>query len=47
LDYYEPDPDLRREDPSFYGDERVEAEVKEALEKLDATVPASKPGECG
>jgi len=47
LDYYEPDSDFRREDPSFYGDERVEAEIKDALEKLDASAPASKPGECG
>jgi hypothetical protein len=47
LDYYEPDEGLRREDPSFYGDERVEAEIKEALGKLVASAPTSMPEGCG
>ena len=34
LDYYEPDPRVRGEDPSFYGDERMEEEIREALNKL-------------
>jgi len=34
LDYYEPDPEMRREDPTFYGDERVIEEIREALAKL-------------
>ncbi|MBK9168353.1 MAG: hypothetical protein IPM24_12910 [Bryobacterales bacterium] len=40
LDYYEPDPQDRQEDPTFYGEERVEAEIREALEKLMPTSPA-------
>src|SRR5260370_42022196 len=28
LDYYEPDPVDRREDPSYYGDQRVEVEIR-------------------
>ena len=38
LDYYEPDSVMRREDPSFYGDERVAYEIREALEKLHVQV---------
>jgi hypothetical protein len=34
LDYYEPDPKTRREDPSFCGDDRVVSEIAEALGKL-------------
>jgi len=34
LDYYEPDTAMRREDPTFYGDERLEREIQEALNKL-------------
>jgi hypothetical protein len=34
LDYYEPNPEWRREVPSFYGDERFEEEVRSALVKL-------------
>ncbi|HVT95831.1 MAG TPA: hypothetical protein VHD76_23505 [Bryobacteraceae bacterium] len=40
LDYYEPDPKDRQEDPTFYGDQRVEMEIKEALEKLAQAAPA-------
>jgi hypothetical protein len=35
LDFYEGDPKIRREDFSFYGDERLEAEIVAALEKLE------------
>jgi hypothetical protein len=34
LSYYVSDPNKRREDPSYYGDERVEEEIRSALEKL-------------
>jgi hypothetical protein len=34
LDYYEPNPKMRREDPSFYGEERLLQEIDEALKKL-------------
>jgi hypothetical protein len=34
LDYYEPNPEWRSEDPSFYGDARFKAEVGSALTKL-------------
>jgi hypothetical protein len=34
LAYYEPDPVLRREDSSFYGDDRARTEIREALQKL-------------
>ena len=34
LDYYEPDPGKRSEHPSYYGDERLEVEIRAALNKL-------------
>ena len=34
LDFYEPDPALRAEDNSFYGDERLKEEIQTALDKL-------------
>jgi hypothetical protein len=34
LDYYEPDPRKRAEDPSFYGEDRLEREIRGALERL-------------
>ena len=43
LDYYEPDPVDRREDTSYYGDQRVEVEITEALQKLGEVAPASDP----
>jgi hypothetical protein len=46
LDYYEPDPEDRGEDASFYGEQRVEDEIKEAIEKLAVSAPASKPTGC-
>lgn len=36
LDFYESDENARKEDPSFYGDERLEREIRHALEKLKA-----------
>jgi len=43
LDYYEPDERLRREDLSFYGDDRLEIEIKSALEKLRGRGVEPKP----
>ncbi len=34
LDFYQPDIKIRDEDPSYYGDDRLETEIKTALEKL-------------
>jgi len=34
LDFYEPNDELRKEDPSYYGDERLEGVIREALIKL-------------
>jgi len=34
LDYYEPDPEARSEDPSYYDDRRLEQEIRSAIEKL-------------
>ncbi len=34
LDYYVASPDLRREDSSYYGDERLELEIHTALSRL-------------
>ncbi len=36
LDYYERDPILRLDDPSYYGDARLEDEITMALRKLHA-----------
>jgi hypothetical protein len=35
LDYYQPNNELRKEDPSYYGDEQLEMEIKSAIEKID------------
>lgn len=35
LDYYEPDESLRREDSSFYGEDRLEQEILQALRELE------------
>jgi len=37
FDFYVPDPALRREDPSYYGDERLVEEIEAALRRLKAT----------
>jgi hypothetical protein len=34
LDFYEPDVTVRREDPSLFGNERAEAEIRQALRKV-------------
>lgn len=34
LDFYEPNSEWRKEDLSYYGDERLEKEVRSAIEKL-------------
>lgn len=34
LDFYEPDDEKRKEDTSYYGDERLNAEIKSGLKKL-------------
>ena len=36
LDYFEPNPVWRREDPSFYGPERAVEEIESALSQLRA-----------
>lgn len=36
LDFYEPDPKARREDSSYFGNDRVVEEITLALEKLRA-----------
>ena len=41
LDFYEPNPDWRIEDYSFYGDQRLEIEIVEALRKLRENATAS------
>jgi hypothetical protein len=35
LEYYEPNPEYRKEDSSFYGNERLEQEIKKALQKIE------------
>ena len=35
LDYYEHDEEIRRQDPSFYGEERLHREISDALERLE------------
>lgn len=35
LDYYEPDEEKRKEDDSFYGDDRLVSEIQNSLKALD------------
>ncbi len=35
LDYYEPNSELRRDSPSYYGEEKMRKEIKEALKKIE------------
>jgi hypothetical protein len=37
LDFYVSDPNLRREDASYYGEERLVSEIRESLAKLGAS----------
>jgi hypothetical protein len=39
LDFYEPKEELRKEDPSYYGDERLEEEVRLAIHKIQEQSP--------
>lgn len=42
LDFFEPDPVVRMTDPSYYGNERLESEIKAAfrhLAKLGISIP--------
>lgn len=39
LDFYEPNEEWRKEDPSYYGDDRLEKEIKIAIQKLQALNP--------
>ena len=34
LDFYEPNEEWRKEDISYYGDERLEEEIKSVIQKL-------------
>lgn len=34
MDFYEPNEKLRKENPSYYGDERLEEEIKSAIQKV-------------
>jgi hypothetical protein len=34
LDYFQPDPRVRPEDPSFFGEDRALAEISSALERI-------------
>jgi hypothetical protein len=35
LDYYEPNEEWRKQDPSYYGDDRLEEEIKSALKRIE------------
>lgn len=35
FEYYVPSPDLRREHPTYFGDERLVEEIRSTLEKLE------------
>ena len=39
LDYYEPDPRIRQEDPSYFGEERLRKEICTALALLKTALP--------
>lgn len=43
LDFYEPNEEWRKEDPSYYGNDRLEEEIKKAIQKLQEQSPI-KPG---
>ncbi len=36
LDFYEPNEELRKESSSYYGDDRLEEEIKSAIQRLKA-----------
>ncbi|HNK91341.1 MAG: hypothetical protein K1X26_12150 [Chitinophagales bacterium] len=39
LDFYEPNEEWRKEDPSYYGEERLEQEIKTVIQKLQEQSP--------
>jgi hypothetical protein len=39
LDFYEPNEEWIKEDSSYYGDDRLEKEIKIAIQKLQASNP--------
>lgn len=41
LDYYEPDQQKRNEDWSFYGDDKLESEVRDAIRKIEGLATSS------
>lgn len=36
LSFYEPDLEVRQEDPAFFGDDRAEEEIRKTLGRLEA-----------
>lgn len=42
LDFYEPNEEWRKEDPSYYGEERLEEEIRSTLQKLKEYKEASQ-----
>ncbi|MBK6730818.1 MAG: hypothetical protein IPG60_07590 [Bacteroidetes bacterium] len=43
LDFYEPNDELRKEDSSYYGDDRLEEEIRTAIQKLEAQGGLEQP----
>lgn len=39
LDFYEPNEEWRKEDPSYYGEERLEQEIITVIQKLQEQCP--------
>ncbi|MEJ7677491.1 MAG: hypothetical protein WKG06_06390 [Segetibacter sp.] len=39
LDFYEPNNEWRKEDPSYYGEDRLEEEIKSMIQKLKKQSP--------
>lgn len=39
LDFYEPNEEWRKEDPSYYGDDRLKKEIRKAIKKLKQQSP--------
>ncbi|WON94250.1 MULTISPECIES: hypothetical protein [unclassified Sphingobacterium] len=39
LDFYEPNEEWRKKEPSYYGDDRLEEEIKSAIQKLQEQIP--------
>ena len=43
LDYFEVDPVVRKEDPTYFGHERLEAEIRGALRRLEQMGVSTPP----